>query len=58
MNIFGVVLSIFILCFLLYCGFFVFFNTGINGYARVAATFLIIVGIIFYILYFMKRFWF
>lgn len=57
MNIFGLILSIFILLTCIYIVGLIFFNSHIDGYIRVAICTIGILGIIYYIMFIMQTFW-
>jgi len=57
MNIYGLILSIFILLFCFYIVGLIFFDSRINSYIRVTICTIGIIGIIYYIMFIMQKFW-
>jgi len=56
-NIFGMILSIAIVCVLLYAAFIIFFNKKINDYLRIFMVLLILVATVLYVKNDMIYFW-
>ena len=55
---FGMILSIFIAFFIAYVAFFIFFElTKINGYIRLFLSGIVILGLGYYIMFIMNKFW-
>ena len=57
MNIFGLVLSIFILLACLFTIGVILFDTRINGYIRIVLCTIGIIGVVYYIMFIMQTFW-